>query len=209
MPMILVPAIITLVVTLLRLFGELHHWSTSLFNPEAGGGGALVGISWLIPLFGGYFAFRLQKRGDGPARPWRALGLSLLALALIPVVGVVGTALKAPFLALIAVWAVASWIAIAIAFRGWPALGRALLAYAFAARIPVALLMLFAIYGHWGTHYDVAPPTAPQVDAMHPLLKWFWIGFVPQMTVWIYMTVVGGMIVGALVAAIVGRRSRA
>jgi hypothetical protein len=209
MPMIVVPAIITLVVTLLRLFGELHHWSTSLFNPEAGGGGALVGISWLIPLFGGYFAYRLHKAGQGPSRPWRALGFAVLALALIPLVAAAGSALKAPFVALIVVWSIVSWIAIAIAFRGWPALGRTLLAYAFAARVPVAILMLFAIYGHWGTHYDVAPPSAPQVDAMAPLLKWFWIGFLPQMTIWIYMTVVGGMIVGAVVAAIVGRRSPA
>ena len=31
--LILVPAVITLAVTLLRLLGELLHWSTVLFNP--------------------------------------------------------------------------------------------------------------------------------------------------------------------------------
>ncbi len=209
MPMIVIPAVITLVVTLLRLFGELRHWSTALFNSEAGGGGALVGISWLIPVFGVYFAYRLQKRGEGPAKPWRALGLALLAFVFNTAATVAGFLLKAPFVPLLAAWTVTSWIAIAIAFRGWPALGRTLLAYAFAARVPVAILMLFAIYGHWGTHYDVAPPNAPEVDAMAPLLKWFWIGLVPQMTVWIYVTVVGGMIVGAVVAAVAGRRSAA
>ena len=42
--LILVPAVITLGVTLLRLVGELAGWSPALFNREAGGGGALVGI---------------------------------------------------------------------------------------------------------------------------------------------------------------------
>jgi hypothetical protein len=45
MQIVVVPAIITLAVTLLRLFGELQHWSPNLFNPVAGGGGALIGIS--------------------------------------------------------------------------------------------------------------------------------------------------------------------
>ena len=52
--LILVPALITLAVTLLRLTGELMHWSKALFNPAAGGGGALVGIAWLVPVFGIY-----------------------------------------------------------------------------------------------------------------------------------------------------------
>ncbi len=45
--LILVPAIVTLAVTLLRLVGELQDWSPRLFSKEAGGGGALVGIAWL------------------------------------------------------------------------------------------------------------------------------------------------------------------
>jgi len=64
--LILVPALITLAVTLLRLTGELLHWSKTLFNPEAGGGGALVGITWLAPVFGAYFGFKLARAGLGP-----------------------------------------------------------------------------------------------------------------------------------------------
>src|SRR3990172_9861836 len=37
--LILVPAVITLAVTLLRLVGELQGWSEGLFNRSAGGGG--------------------------------------------------------------------------------------------------------------------------------------------------------------------------
>ncbi len=50
--LILVPAVITLAVTLLRLVGELQQWSSALFNRSAGGGGAIVGIVWLVPVFG-------------------------------------------------------------------------------------------------------------------------------------------------------------
>ena len=59
--LILVAAVITLAVTLLRLVGELQQWSSALFNREPGGGGAIVGIVWLVPVFGIYF--RAQARG--------------------------------------------------------------------------------------------------------------------------------------------------
>src|SRR5258707_14938856 len=65
--LILVPALITLAVTLLRLTGELMHWSKALFNPAAGGGGALVGIAWLVPVFGVYFGLKLAGAGLAPA----------------------------------------------------------------------------------------------------------------------------------------------
>ena len=51
--LILVPAVITLAVTLLRLVGELQGWSPALFNREGRGRGALVGIVCLIPVLGG------------------------------------------------------------------------------------------------------------------------------------------------------------
>ena len=212
MPLILVPAIITLAVTLLRLVGELNKWSTAYFNPAAGGGGSLVGISWLILVFGVYFAWVLAKRGEGPARPWVAFGMALLAFVFNTVVFVVCQTMKLGPAAFLGISAVTSWIAIIFALRAWPALGKTLLAYAFAARVPVAIVMLFAIFGHWGTHYDVPPPdpaAAAVVEAMSPLAKWFWIGFLPQMSIWIYMTVVGGMIVGAITAAVAGPKRTA
>lgn len=209
MPLILIPAVITLAVTILRLLGELQHRSPALFSPAAGGGGSLVGISWLIPVFGIYFAWKLNARGEGPSSGWKAAGWALLAALGASAVIAVGVAMKLPFVGMLLLFAVTSWIAIVVAFRGWPALGRTLLTYAFAARIPVAILMLIAMYGNWGTHYDVAPPDQPQVAAMAPLVKWFWIGLLPQATIWIYLTVVGGMLVGGVTAAIAGRRRAA
>jgi hypothetical protein len=201
--LILVPAVITFAVTLLRLFGELQNWSPTLFNKSAGGGLAPVGISWLILVFGAYFAVKLVRMGHGPESAFRAFGLAFLALAVTAGAVILAMAvLKFPMPAQLVVFSVVSVVSILIAYRGWRALGLTLLAYAFAARIPVALLMLFAIYGNWGTHYDVAPPEAPQIAAMSPFGKWLAIGLLPQMTVWIYMTVVGGMLVGSIAAMV-------
>jgi len=206
MPLILVPAIITLAVTLLRLTGERLGWSRLLFNPAPGGGGALVGIAWLVPVFGIYFAWRLARRGEGPGHPWRALGLAVLGVVLIVAVGFGANALHFGLRGELLAFAVASAISVGLAWRGWPALGRTLLAYAFAARIPVALVMLVAIFGNWGTHYDVVPPEAGDVNQMAPLVKWFWIGFLPQMTGWIMFTVVVGTILGALTVGLLKPR---
>lgn len=76
--LILIPAAITLAVTLLRLIGELQHWSPTLFNSEAGGPGSLIGITWLAPIFGIYFALKLSKSGAGPERIGRAILFGLL-----------------------------------------------------------------------------------------------------------------------------------
>ena len=64
--LIFIPSVITLGITILRLVGELQHWPTSLFNPAAGGGGAIVGITWLVPILGVYFAMKLSAAGRVP-----------------------------------------------------------------------------------------------------------------------------------------------
>jgi hypothetical protein len=205
--LVLVPAVITLAVTLLRLTGELLHWSPALFNPAAGGGGALVGIAWLVPVFGIHFAVRLARAGQGPGPLGRAIGLVILALAIVPVAGYVAATLgvNPQSFTILVVFVVASIVAVPIAMRAWPGLGRTLLAYAFAARIPVVVVMLFAILGNWGTHYDVPPPNFPEMGA---LAKWLWIGLVPQMTIWIAYTVVIGALFGIVAAALVSKRLR-
>ena len=203
--LIFVPALVTLAVTVLRLIGELQQWSSAFFNRDAGGGMALVGIVWLVPIFGIYFALRLARDGAGPDKILRALGLVVLALVLLPAAAATGSAagldpFGTPTLVLIAVVSVVS---IVLAFKAWPELGRVLLAYGLAARIPVAIVMLIAILGDWGTHYDVPP--APDFPQMAPLVKWFWIGFLPQMTVWIAFTVVVGMLSGLIAVGIAHR----
>jgi len=207
--LVFVPALITLAVTLLRLVGELQHWSTRLFNPEAGGGGAVVGIVWLIPVFGAYFGLKIAAGGEAPAGLLRAFGVTLAAFLVIPLTGAVATALGASQTSpvLLVAFAIISVAALVVARRAWPALWRALLEYGLAARIPVALVMLVAIFGNWGTHYDVPP--SPDFPAMAPLAKWFWIGLVPQMTIWIWFTVTAGLLFGILAVAVAHRGRRA
>jgi hypothetical protein len=203
MRLILWPAVITLAVTLIRLAGELQGWSKTFFNPEPGGGGALVGISWLPFVFGGYFAWKLARAGKGTNRPWKAAGMAILSIAVIAAVGFAMSALKVAEVIQIAIFAVASVAMTFLCMKGWPALGRTLLEYALAARIPVATLMLVAIFRNWGTHYDVLPPNpSAQLAQAGPLYRWFWIGLLPQMTIWIAYTVVVGMLVGGVVTAL-------
>jgi hypothetical protein len=64
--------------------------------------------------------------------------------------------------------------------------------------------MLAAILGNWGTHYDVPP--SPEFPAMAPLAKWFAIGVLPQMTIWIWFTVVVGSLFGILAGAVAKRQ---
>ena len=123
------PAVVTLGITLLRLTGELLHWSPSLFNPAPGGGGALVGISWLPPVFGILFAIQLARAGHGPRSGGRAIGMAFLGLVAAAAVIFGGKALgvlKPGGFSLLALVVITAAIAIgaAIAWSGWPALGQ-------------------------------------------------------------------------------------
>jgi hypothetical protein len=203
--LILVPSLITLAITILRLVGELLNWSPALFGKESGGNQSLVGISWLVPIFGIYFAVRLVRMGFAPASVWKTVGSAVGAIVLMMAGAAVPAALKLPPLVILSIAGVASWVAVWVAWRAWPALGSTTLAYALAARVPVAILMLAAIVGRWGTHYDVANPAWPAVDAWNPVLKWLAIGALPQLTLWIGFTVGFGMLFGAVAAAIARR----
>ena len=206
--MVLGPALITLAVTLLRLVGELQGWSPRLFSREAGGGGALVGISWLVPVFGAWFGWKLAASGERPGSAWRALGLTVLALAALPASGfaVARLGVEATSLTTLAVYAVVSVAALLLALLAWPALGRTLIAYGLAARIPVILVMLAAILGSWGTHYDAMPPGTPEMSGLQ---KWLVAGVLPQLTVWQWFTVVIGGLFGIAAAALARRRATA
>jgi hypothetical protein len=201
--LILVPALITLAVTALRLTGELLGWSALLYNRAAGGAGALVGIVWLVPVFGFWFGWRLTRAGQGPASAGRVAGYALLAVLLGAGISIAGGVLTENRLVVLIAFVLGAVLAVAAAWRGWPALARVLLAYGLAARIPVALVMLVAIYGNWGTHYDVAPPGFD--PTLGPFAKWFFIGLLPQLTVWIGFTVAIGSLLGAAGAAMAGR----
>ena len=151
--LITVPAVITIAVTLIRLVAELMDLPSWLANKEAGGSGAIIGISWLAPLFGAYFGAKLV---DAPGKLWKNLLKTLFA-------------------------------------------------YGLAARIPVIVIMGFAIFGNWGTHYDAFPP---DMADMTPMMKFLFGAVMAQLVFWVCIWTVGtGMIAGLIAAKVRGPRT--
>ena len=201
-----VPVAITFGVTMLRLVGELQNWSPTLFSREPGGLGALVGIIWLAPLVGVYFGRRLLNAGQAPPSIKRALLHGLGAVPVLVGWGLVNAVLWPPFQVQVLATALVSVAVVVLQMRGWPELGKLLLWYAIGARIPVVVIMLLAIVGRWGTHYDAFPEGFPLTE---PIEIWFWAGLLVQMTFWVGATVLLGAIGGTVAAAVSDRRGGA
>jgi hypothetical protein len=204
--LVLVPGIITLGVTLLRIIGELQNWPSVLFSRSAGGGGAIVGIAWLAFFFAIYFAVKLQRSGQGLPSSGKAIGLNVLALVILIasiVVSVLGSgggkALRIS--AMGALGALISVVALLVMRRAWPAYWDVMLAYAIVARVPVIIIYLLAIQGNWNTHYDAVPPG---VTVEGP--RFLVLGLLPQLFFWIPWTVIFCGLFGVLTAAVLKRR---
>jgi len=202
--LIFVPLVITLAITLLWLEGELHHGSGLLLSRGAGGAGAIVGIAWLPFIFGPYFAARLTAAGAAPSSSGKVIVYALIGLVVTILAVAMETspgALNARALAGLLLIAAAGMIQ----FMSWETLARTLLAYGFGARVPVAIVMFYALAGDWGTHYDALPPGyAGPTDFMG---RYIAIGLVPQFIFRIAYT----MIIGALAAGVylaIARRGR-
>ena len=96
-------------------------------------------------------------------------------------------------------------LAAVMAWRAWPALGRVLLIYGLLSRAVVAAVMLLAMRGRWGTHYDYQD--VPRIHELPFPTAYLTFVFVPQMVFWVAYTVVLGMVAGTIVGA-VGRGPR-
>ncbi|MCC6782215.1 MAG: hypothetical protein IT457_05195 [Planctomycetes bacterium] len=212
--LVLVPAVLTLLLTVVRLVGEINGWNPTLFGkPEAGGSQALLGISWLIVVFGLWFGIRLQRGGAGPKSKGRAVLLSLLAVGILAG-GMFG--LQALDLMWIPdeehpgevrglMWMngllVVAVLVAAIAF------GRAALTlflYGLLARIPVVAVTYIA-FGQetWNTHYTKIPPFFTNVAEADRLM--FLV--MPQITFWPALTIVMGTLMASLGAAMTRART--
>jgi len=205
--LIAIPAVITFAVTILRLVGELQHWPTSLFSRAVGGGNALVGIAWLPIIFGPYFALKLTDAGSRPESIGKAIGFAVSGVvAFFLVSGVLlQLTLRHPSLLTLAMFPLLLVTGF-LPFAGWKPLGKTLLAYALAARIPVLMVMYFAMRGNggagWGTHYDAVAPMLAHLPLGR---KYLYAAIVPQLTLWIAWTVILGAIFGSIVVAIARR----
>jgi hypothetical protein len=209
--LIAIPAIVTLVITILRLVGELQHWPTPWVNTTAGGAGALIGISWLPLIFGPYFAWKLAAAGEGPVSSGKAIGMSLLGLVVLVLGGVAfGIGISKHLVALILAGFVLALGSAFVPRLGWRSLGNAMVAYAFAARIPVLIVMYIAMSANggqgWGTHYDVAGEGFIVTSFAQKFVD---LAVFPQMSLWIGYTAAIGGLLGSIVAAIFqpGRRA--
>lgn len=213
--LVLVPALITLAVTLLRLTGEMRHWSAKWFSPETGGIiprgiSWVIGITWLAAIFGIYFALKLVRAGQGPRSLHKPVLFAVLGVALFlgftPVVAGIHAVFNVKFpVILIFIWLF--WAAAgALQFFGWPELFKVLLLYGYAARIPVAIVMFFAMLGNWGTHYDYVG--MPPQFSMSLIPRFLWLAFFPQLVGWVAFTITLGSVCGVVVAAIMKPISR-
>ncbi|GAB4136533.1 MAG: hypothetical protein Fur0037_01160 [Planctomycetota bacterium] len=193
---ILIAGVLSLGVTLLRLYGELQQWDPRFFNREAGGFG-LVGISFLVPVFGFWFGRRLAAAGRRPRHAGKAA-----------LICIVGTVVLAGILALVEkyvtddsartlVFAGGSVLTGLAALVAWPSAWVACAFYGVLARIPVILVQHEALARGWDVHYAKGPPKMPKEQVEFSLL-------VAQATLWpfAYTVLIGG-IFAALGAATV------
>lgn len=196
---VLLMAAVALAITLLRLLGEVRHWDPLLFGSDAGGGGALVGIGWLILAFGALAGRQLQRIGRGPAdarRAWTRTGLGVVTplAGFILVVTAIG---PTPFGMIVGAGAcIAGAI---IAAPAWPELARASLLFALLCRIPILVITPFAIANDWGTHYEKLAPGSPELEPLTRTL----VLCMAQVIFWIPIT-----ILGAQLAALVSLKKR-
>jgi hypothetical protein len=195
--LILVPGLVTLAVTVLRFVGEIKQWSPNWFNHQMGL--SVVAIVWLAPVFGIYFALKLRARGQQPVSAWGAIGLALLAaLIVLFLPGLLPFKFAFPGRLLYG-WSILV-LAAAVTLPGWPALFKTMLAYAYAARIPIAILMYFAMRTNLGTHYDAVPRDLPAGIGFWP--KYLWLAFFAQLVYWVAVTIVIGMLFGTLAVGV-------
>ncbi len=198
---LLVPACITLAVTLLRLGGELLAWPQLLFGTAAGGGLSIVGIGWLVPVFGVVFARRIAVASAPRPSGWLRVGIGIA----VTVAGASVAALamgRTPLAMAVGGTSVATGAA--IAGSGWPQLARWLLAYAVLARLPIVAITAVTIAGDFGTHYE---KLADGATAMAPLPR-FLVLVLAQALFWLSATVLFGTLAGLADTARRHRRAR-
>jgi len=211
---VLIAAAISLVVTLVRLYGELQHWAPAVFNTEGGGGGSPLGISWLVIPFGFWFGRRLAQNGHRPKSTGKALLLCIAGIAVTVGVFYCGLHFIGPTPAEVDAGAKVTadeWKTRTIVFNcgaaaggllalvGWARAWFVLAFYGILARIPVLVIQFYAVEKNWDTHFSKGPP------GMQPEVLLF-VLTLAQAVLWPFgFTVLVGGVFAALGAATVKR----
>lgn len=162
-------AAVSLLVTLVRLLGELQHWHPAVFGTGAGGDNSPLGITWLVLPFGFWFGRALAKNGSRPASLGKTALFCLLGIGLT--VGVFALAVTQ-----IADWQLRMLVLGGgtaacglIALIAWPRMWMTLVAYGFLARLPVVVVQYLSIENGWDVHFAKGPPDAPPEMALELL----------------------------------------
>jgi len=192
---VLWPAAIAIAVTVLRAVGELNRWPKPLVN-SAPCGKAILGVTWLVPLVGAYFVFKLARAHERPTQ-----------LRFTFVAALVGACLEARWHLPFGVRQVQlrdshHWRLRFDGGRHGPSgidlASFVLLAYGYASRIPVAIVQWLALRGHWGTHYD-ALGNFPPIGFWPTYIR---VSLVPNIFFMEAYTVIVGALVGTAALAI-------
>ena len=195
--LVLGPLLLTTLVCVARLVGEVQGW----ISPRSGGALHPLGISWLTFVFGAWFATRLRNVGSAPhlARPRTVATLTLLGLAAAvawqfgpfaeqPADDATFVRLRSAVLLLVALASAAA----AVAFAVWPRLAWTMLCYALPTRLVVFLITWFAKVQGYDTHYVKFGPPGIERDLPDTLLA----TALAQGGFWVPFTVVCGVAIG-------------
>src|SRR5215472_2074678 len=199
--LIAVPALFSITVISLRLGGELLHWPKPLVNSDVCGK-AILGIIWLVPIFGIYFAVKLFRAGDGPQGILRPVILAIAALVLKLGGTFIMESRGMTYAPRVSMNFIVTLAGLVLATMAWRTLSKALLVYGYLSRIPVAIVQYFAMRGHWGTHYDALDPGFPAIGFWPTFLR---VSFVPNVFFMEAYTVIAGALVGIAAVAVLGR----
>jgi len=199
--LIVVSALIAVAVTVLRAFGEVHHWPTPLVNSSVCGK-AILGVVWLVPLFGIYFALRLFRADSQPRFMARAVVLAIASLLLKLGGTLVMERPGVAYLTRVSLNFAITALTLCLQAVAWPELFKALLAYGYASRIPISVVEFLAMRGHWGTHYDALDPGFPQIGFWPTYTR---VSLVPNIFFMEAYTVVVGGLFGIFTVAVMRR----
>ncbi len=204
--LVLWPAVITTLVSVARVWAEV----SGRLDAASGGGGAWLGITWLIFVFGAWFGWRLARGGDAPRlRPaalWYVAGLAAVigTFAFLAKDADLNDTSEAGQQALRSIAQTIAVVALAAAAASlliWTRLGLALFVYGLCARLVVLGITWLAKVRGWDTHYTKLGPAGFETDLARTLEA----TSVAQLGFWVPFTVLAGGLCGSL-ASLLARR---
>lgn len=200
LPLVLIAGLVTLLVTGVRLWGELAGWDAQWFNREAGSPLNPFGIVWLVPCFGMLFGRRAAQMGSRP--PFvAAFFVPMFGFAACMAAGMlIYKEVPADKLLTTVHWYYAGSATVALlALFAWPRLFVATLGYGVLARLPVLLVQYLDVQNGWQTHYGKVHEKFASLNATGRLE----LLSLAQVAAWIPFTILLGTGFAALGAATV------